>query len=140
MYGHFMMAARRIILLYMAFFVKGKAWLQLMVFMLCSLIALGFILAIRPNESRFINNLNCFNESFTLIVTYLLLELQDGHYSPVEIYSIGEVVKDIFIFWAAINVLLIVIVTIAGFLMKSKRCYFKWCRGKGKAKPEQADA
>ena len=114
---------RRLILLFMAFFVIRKPWLQVMSFMLLSFISLSFMLVVRPYNSAIINNSNIFNEFFSLLASYFLLELQDFRYEPDDMLTIGEATHNLFITWAIIDVLVIIGAMLLNVFAMLKRWY-----------------
>ena len=83
------------------------------------------MLVVRPYDSAILNNLNILNEVFSLFASYLLLELQDGHYSPDDMLTIGEATHDLFIAWAAINIIIILGAAIFSLVVMLKQWYQK---------------
>ena len=70
-------------------FVVGHQWLHLKVFIALNLTSVIFIATVRPYETRLLNNLNLFNEVISLLVSYVLLTLQNMGYDPEQLYEIG---------------------------------------------------
>ena len=64
-------------MLLMAMFVLKMQWLQLQLFIALSLVAVIYVIACRPYETKLLNFLNIFNEIIGLAAGYLLLPLQD---------------------------------------------------------------
>ena len=87
--GNFIIILRRCTMLVMAMFVVGHQWLHLQVFIVLALISLIFVATVRPYETRLLNNLNLFNEVISLLVSYVLLTLQNIGYDPEQLYEIG---------------------------------------------------
>ena len=75
--GNFIIILRRCTMLVMAMFVLGHQWLHLQVFIALNVIAIIFVVVVRPYETRLLNNLNLFNEVTGLLVSYVLLVLQN---------------------------------------------------------------
>ena len=64
-------------MLVMAMFVVGHLWLHLQVFIHLNLLSVIFAVTVRPYETRLLNNLNLFNEVTGLLVSYVMLGLQN---------------------------------------------------------------
>ena len=75
--GNFLIILRRCTTLVMAMFVVGHQWLHLQVFIILALISVIFVATVRPYETRLLNNLNLFNEVTGLLVSYVILILQN---------------------------------------------------------------
>jgi len=76
-YGNSLVIFRRCTMLVMAMFVVGHQWLHLQVFIHLNLISVIFSVTVRPYETRLLNNLNLFNEVTGLLVSYVMLGLQN---------------------------------------------------------------
>ena len=76
-FGNFIIIVRRCTMLVMAMFVLGHQWLHLQVFIALNVTAIIFGVAVRPYETRLLNNLNSFNEVTGLLVSYVILVLQN---------------------------------------------------------------
>ena len=73
MLSNFLIMIRRLSLLYMAMFILDNSWLNIMFFMLQSMFFLIFVILVRPYKDEFNNNLNIFNEAFSLFIAYFIL-------------------------------------------------------------------
>ena len=76
-------------MLVMAMFVLGHQWLHLQVFIHFNLIAIIFVVAVKPYETRLLNNQNIFNEVTGLLVSYVILILQNMSQDPEQLNEIG---------------------------------------------------
>jgi len=90
-YGNFLIILRRCTMLVMAMFVSGHQWLHLHVFIVLTLISLIFVATVRPFETRLLNNLNLFNQVISLLVSYVLLVLQNKGADPEQLYGIAYI-------------------------------------------------
>ena len=88
-YGNFLIILRRCTMLVMAMFVSGHQWLHLKVFIAFNLIAIIFVVAVKPYETRLLNNQNIFNEVTGLLVSYVILILQNMSQDPEQLNVIG---------------------------------------------------
>ena len=77
MFNNLMVYIRRFSLLYLAMFLVGHPWIQVLSFMLQNLISLAWLMAVRPYETMFNNYLNIFNELISLLVAYLIIQVND---------------------------------------------------------------
>ena len=75
--GNFLLILRRCTMLVMAMFVVDHQWLHLHVFIGLTLTSVIFVASVRPYETRLLNNLNLFNGVISLLVSYVLLVLQN---------------------------------------------------------------
>ena len=88
-FGNFLIILRRCTMLVMAMFVSGHQWLHLKVFIAFNLIAIIYVVAVKPYDSRLLNNLNIFNEVTGLLVSYVILILQNMSQDPEQLNVIG---------------------------------------------------
>ena len=82
MLSNFLIMIRRLSLLYMAMFILDNSWLNIMFFMLQSMFFLIFVILVRPYKDEFNNNLNIFNEAFSLFIAYFILQINGNSYTP----------------------------------------------------------
>ena len=82
MFLFLMISMRRIVMLYLAMYVRGMPWLQLQIFIQLNFISFTYVFAVRPFERADLNFLNIFNEMIGLLASYCLLPLQDSKYDP----------------------------------------------------------
>ena len=82
MLSNFLIMIRRLSLLYMAMFILDNSWLNIMFFMLQSMFFLIFMILVRPYKDEFNNNLNIFNEAFSLFIAYFILQINGNSYTP----------------------------------------------------------
>ena len=64
----------------MAMFILEMAWLQVLVFMLQNLLSLLFLIVVMPYKLKANNYLNILNESTSLLVSYLITQINDSRY------------------------------------------------------------
>ena len=100
--NNFFINIRRLTMLYMAMFVIGMSWLQVIVFMLLNFLSLCYLVTVRPYTDRSVNMLNTMNEAFSLLVSYFVLAINgisiDGQMNQV----IGAfVVYSVYSSWVA---------------------------------------
>ena len=72
MFGHLIITVRRLTLLYMAMFVLGQQWLQILSFMLLNVVSLCYLLLSMPYENQATNYMNIINEVISLMITYFI--------------------------------------------------------------------
>ena len=90
MLGNITLNMRRLTMLFMAMFVIKLQWLQLQLFILLNFVSLTYIIVVRPFVTEHLNVLNGFNETFGLLIAYLLLPMQDLRMDPEQRYELGE--------------------------------------------------
>lgn len=90
MLGNITLNMRRLTMLFMAMFVIKLQWLQLQLFILLNFVSLTYIIVVRPFVTKHLNVLNGFNETFGLLIAYLLLPMQDLRMDPEQRYELGE--------------------------------------------------
>ena len=122
-FGNFLIIVRRCTMLVMAMFVVGHQWLHLQVFIVLTLIAISFVVAVKPYETRSKNNLDLFNEVTGLLVSYVILVLQSKGYDPEQLYELGYVAVYILYASGAVNLLVILAVTATSACGKARK-YF----------------
>lgn len=66
-------SVRRCTLLYMAMYVVGQQWLQVLLFMSMNVISLTYIVAVQPFENFKMNVLSTLNEFFALLISYFIV-------------------------------------------------------------------
>eukprot|EP00354_Favella_ehrenbergii_P004702 CAMPEP_0170460108 /NCGR_PEP_ID=MMETSP0123-20130129/6585_1 /TAXON_ID=182087 /ORGANISM="Favella ehrenbergii, Strain Fehren 1" /LENGTH=68 /DNA_ID=CAMNT_0010724941 /DNA_START=703 /DNA_END=909 /DNA_ORIENTATION=- len=64
--------------------VVGYRWIQMQVFITMNFMAFVHAFVVRPFEETHLNLLNIVNELFGVLLSYLLLILQDPMYTPEE--------------------------------------------------------
>jgi len=121
--GNFLIILRRCTMLVMAMFVLDHPWLHLQVFIVLTLIAISFVVAVKPYETRSKNNLDLFNEVTGLLVSYVILVLQSKGYDPEQLYELGYVAVYILYASGAVNLLVILAVTATSACGKARK-YF----------------
>ena len=119
----FLLVTRRILLLYMAMFVREMAWLHIQLFMATNLIFLIYLGALRPFISKLNNHWHIFNEVTCLLVAYFVVCVNDPTNGPTRNVVIGSLV--IYILYAswAINLLFVLLLTSKETFLKCKRFY-----------------
>ena len=108
------------LLLYVAMFLPEKLSYQLMTFLLSSLVALGYLLYVRPFTSSFENHINVANESVMLFVVYLLTCVASFPLSSTEIGTL--IVKVIWASWALNGIVVLYLIADAIY-SKLRRLY-----------------
>ena len=66
---------RRLILLYVAMFMQWNSLFQVLIFMMLSLLSSLYLVHARPYKKKINNFLQVFNEIMTLVVSYLLMNV-----------------------------------------------------------------
>ena len=72
MFSSLFINIRRVSLLYMAMFILGKGWLQVITFIALNLLSACFLVSVMPYEEPYNNYLNIFNECISLVVAYYI--------------------------------------------------------------------
>ena len=105
-------------------FVSGRPWLQVLIFMAQNLVSLIFFVTVMPNLSKVQNYLNIFNESVSLIVSYLIIQINDLRYEPGQQTYMGELIVNIIYFSWACNLISIILVILVEIWHKLKVKYY----------------
>ena len=130
MFSSFFINIRRISLLYMAMFVLGKGWLQVLSFMALNLLSACFLVYVMPYEEPYNNYLNIFNEFISLIVSYYICQINDLRYDPEVKNEIGlRTTETLYFSWAS-NFALIMFMILKHIYRKLRICYYKTIRWK----------
>ena len=82
-------------------------WVQLQLFITLNFVSLSYQLVVRPYDKPELNFLNIFNELIGLIVSYIILQMQDKYYDPDSHYEIGEYCVYVFYVSGATNTVII---------------------------------
>ena len=100
---------RRIITVMTIIFL-GEKWqfLQLQLFMICSLAILAFECYASPFDSGYQNNVEIFNEINVLLVSYQGLQLLYSSWSPEMMHNVGIAMNSLIFSGIAINLVLII--------------------------------
>ena len=59
-------------MLYLAMFILGHQWLQVLSFMVMNVVSMCFLLHAKPFDSKLMNNLSLFNEGMALVTSYFI--------------------------------------------------------------------
>jgi len=89
MFSNLFINFRRLAMLYMAMFIRGMAWIQVITFTNVNLLSLVFLLHVRPYTNNFTNILNIFNEFVSLIISYYVMTINGVSTDPDMNTSIG---------------------------------------------------
>ena len=114
---------RRIITVMTIILLKEKwKFVQLQLFMICSLATLTFECYAKPFNSRYQNFIEVFNELIVLLVSYQGLQLLYSSWSPEMMYHVGTVMTAIILTGIAVNLLLILWNMIYELRLKCLHC------------------
>ena len=95
-----------------------------------------------PYDEHKLNKINIFNEAATLMITYMILPLQDKFYSPDELYEMGFSIVYLLYLIAAVNFLCVLLVAVLDSIIRCKRAFaHRRCASffsKSKAKKQKA--
>jgi len=98
---------RRLLMLYMAMFIIGQQWLQVLTFMTMNVLSMCYLLIAFPFDSKLMNFLSLFNEASALVISYFIAQINDMKYDPKTAVVIGDyIIYSIYTSWA-INGLII---------------------------------
>ena len=119
----FLLVTRRIVLLYMAMFVREKAWLHIMVFMATNLLFLIYLGALRPFIVPLSNQWQILNEITCILIAYFVACVNDPAFGPERNTVMGEII--VYILYASwgVNFLLVLLITAKETSLKCKRLY-----------------
>ena len=118
-----LLVARRILLLYVAMFVKETAWLHIVLFMSSNLLFLIYLCALEPFIVPLNNYWHIMNEITCLAIAYLVACVNNPQYGPIRNVKMGEfIVYILFTSWA-LNFLLMLLITASETKLKCKRHY-----------------
>ena len=76
-----------------------------------------------PYDEHMLNKINIFNEAATLMITYMILPLQDKFYSPDELYEMGFSVVYLLYLIAAVNFFSVLLVAVLDSIIRCKRAF-----------------
>ena len=100
--NNFFINIRRLTMLYMAMFVLGMGWLQVLAFMGLNFLSLCYLVTVSPYTDKSVNMLNTMNEAFSLLVSYFILSINgvsiDGEMNAV---IGGFIVYSVYSSWIA---------------------------------------
>ena len=99
---------RRIILLFVAMFLDDYAWIQVIVFVYCSLFMCCFVAYSWPFIKATANDVELFNELMIMIVGVLAMVYVGLVRTPLEGYEVGEWMKRVIQSQIAINLALLI--------------------------------
>ena len=117
-----LLIVRRMALLYVAMFLPDKLFLQLITFLISSLLAISYNLHVRPFVSKFERRINLVNEYIMLTVIYFLICVASFQDSS---HEIGEmIVKVIWVSWV-INGLVVLYLIVTEVYAKLRRCFLR---------------
>lgn len=128
--------------MYLAMFVVGAPWLQMIVFMSLNFISLMFLVIVKPYELNSANKINILNEVISLWVSYLILCINGLSKDGQDSVAMGDfIVLSIYISWF-LNIALVCYLAAKEGHQKFKAWYnkpsrlnrFKFCLRK---KPQQ---
>ena len=88
-YGFLVLGVRRILLIYLAMFEERNPWLHVLIFSLLTLVSLSFKMNVRPYKGTQVNLISIANEVFCLLISCLILPLQDFKYDPEQLYTMA---------------------------------------------------
>ena len=71
-YNNVLITVRRVLMLYLAMFILGHQWLQVLSFMVMNVVSMCFLLHAKPFDSKLMNNLSLFNEGMALVTSYFI--------------------------------------------------------------------
>ena len=128
----FLLVARRILLLYMAMFVREMAWLHILLFMTTNVIFLAYLGYFRPFISQMNNYWHIFNEITCLFVAYFVACVNNPSYGPTRNVMIGSFVQYILYTSWIMNFLFVLVIIVKGTTLKCKRFYNRRIKGKKK--------
>lgn len=104
MWYHLIFCLRRIIFVFTAFFLFHNAAMQVMIFVLCSISMLTYLLLARPFNTNFDTRLECFNELSVLLIGYCQVILMGWDLLPDTKKIIGLLMAGFVSFLAFVNV------------------------------------
>lgn len=82
LFNNFIIMIRRLTLLFLAMFIVGHPFVQVLIFMLMNLFSLGFIITVMPYAVASNNYQNLLNEVISLLVSYFVVQINDQRYEP----------------------------------------------------------
>ena len=88
----FLLVTRRIVLLYMAMFVREKAWLHIMVFMATNLLFLIYLGALKPFIIPLSNKWQILNEITCILIAYFVACVNNPAFGPTRNTVMGEII------------------------------------------------
>lgn len=117
-----LLIARRMALLYVAMFLPDKLFLQLITFLISSLLAISYNLYVRPFVSEFEGRINLVNEFIILTVTYFLICVASFQDSSNET---GEMIVGVIWLSWVVNGLVVLYLSITEVYSKLRRCFLR---------------
>ena len=119
----FLLVARRILLLYMAMFVRDMAWMHIQLFMTTNVLFLIYLGSLKPFISQMNNYWHIFNEATCLAVAYFVFCVNNPSYGPTINVDIGSFVAYILYSSWGMNFLFVILITSKETFLKCKRFY-----------------
>ena len=120
---NFFLMVRRITLLYFAMFMPHHPVVQVIIFICFSLASLCYLARFKPLKSKVQMLLQVFNEASTLIVSYLVLQINDVEADGKEFQTLGQLISyTLYITWS-FNIG-IILLSLARQIYKKVK---KWC-------------
>jgi len=98
------------------------------------------VFVVRPYAEVYLNRLNIFNELIAVLISYVLLALQDVGYDPEQQEEIGEYIVQLINLQAVVNAGTVVLVMVLDLKPKAKNCYRHKCRKRENAITSKAAA
>ena len=112
----------------MAMYVLEQQWLQVILFMCMNLFSFIFVLVVKPFQNNSMNYLSALNEFFAVLISYLILQINNPAYGPEINVVMGEVLTYlIYLSWGC-NGLVITFMSVWELSEKCKAIYVAKCR------------
>ena len=109
-------------------YVLEQQWLQVILFMCMNLFSLIFVLVVKPLKNTSMNYLSALNEFFAVLISYLILQINNPAYGPEINVVMGEVLTYlIYTSWGC-NGLVITFMSVKELCEKFKDIYVAKCR------------